>query len=110
MVVISSQRGSGVGAEGAGQAGALELAVADRVWAAGEQVRGEPDQVGELGDPCRDRLGGAVARSGSAIDVAQGQPRVDRQRVGCWNSTPTRVRRRARCAVPGAGRRGCRRR
>ncbi len=35
--------------EGAGQAGSLQLAVADLVWSAAEQLGGQADAVGQLG-------------------------------------------------------------
>lgn len=68
--------------EGAGEAGVLELAVADFVEASAQQVGGEADGGGEFGDPLGDGVAAAGGTQGLGDQVPElqsgirGQPRL----------------------------------
>lgn len=62
--------------EGAGQAGALQLAVADFVRASAQQVGGQADGRGQFGNPFGDGLAVTGGAQGLGDQVGQSQPGV----------------------------------
>jgi hypothetical protein len=76
--------------EGAGQAGSLQLAVADFVWPAAEQLGGETGPVGQL--PGLALIDRPLASPEWFDDcLAQREPGSTDKR-GCWKTTPMAVR------------------
>lgn len=88
--------------QGPGEAGALELAVADLVGAAGQQVAGEADAAGEFGGAPRGLGAAPGGAQGFGDQVAQAQPGVGGG-AGLLEDDADRGAQLARCPVAPAG-------